>query len=540
MRIRWMEFEPQGYEDMVAVLLSRLHPDSQRIDGKGGDGGRDVQIADQDGQLIHAFELKSFTGRMTTKRRKQVIRSLKRVAGLKPPEWTLVVPIDPTPGEMNWFKKQRGNYDFPLAWFGETWLDEKMSAHPDIRQYFCEGASEEVVNLLLELNREEVKVIAVADAVGRLQTLRQRLNEIDPYYRYELSTGSGEEDSRNPGVVLSVTYGSTRVDVYEKYKGALKDRPITASVEIIVGPDEEALLEGVQSAFDYGLPVSIPSEAVKNFTLDAPAGLGGSFSGGELSIRSTPTLLDEPLTLALNFMEGNNLLASWPVHVAQKIGGNTGVILDASDETGWLEVQLKVNPSTQEFFATLKLTPRPIMPAALVPLLRWVSACRPPHRLTIVWPDGLEMSSEMDTALGDERFAAVVEALAYLQERSGVYFPMPLQLPANAEKVIVESAALLRDGRYDFTWGTVNLRLKRWAEELEPLLEGKELRVTVESDQWIDLEEGRIPIGRIRTHIESARAADPEGVQRAVAAGLVAEVQLVPGDSDIAQNLVVT
>ena len=109
------------------------------------------------------------------------------------------------------------------------------------------------MNLLLELNREEVKVIAVADAVGRLQTLRQRLNEIDPYYRYELSTGSGEEDSRNPGVVLSVTYGSTRVDVYEKYKGALKDRPITASVEIIVGPDEEALLEGVQSAFDYGL-----------------------------------------------------------------------------------------------------------------------------------------------------------------------------------------------------------------------------------------------------------------------------------------------
>ena len=244
MRIRWMEFEPQGYEDMVAVLLSRLHPDSQRIDGKGGDGGRDVQIADQDGQLVHAFELKSFTGRMTTKRRKQVIRSLKRVAGLKPPEWTLVVPIDPTPGEMNWFEKQRGNYDFPLAWFGKTWLDEKMSAHSDIRQYFCEGASEEVVNLLLELNREEAKVIAVDDAVGRLQTLRQRLNEIDPYYRYELSTGMATGDHRQTGAVLSITSDSARVDVYEKYAGTLKDRPITAKVEIIVEPDDEALLQG--------------------------------------------------------------------------------------------------------------------------------------------------------------------------------------------------------------------------------------------------------------------------------------------------------
>ena len=62
MSIRWDEFEPQGYEGMVSVLLSRLHPDAQRIDGKGGDGGRDVQIVHgQDGLITDAFELKSFT-----------------------------------------------------------------------------------------------------------------------------------------------------------------------------------------------------------------------------------------------------------------------------------------------------------------------------------------------------------------------------------------------------------------------------------------------------------------------------------------------
>ena len=44
MKIRWEDFEPNRYEEMVAILLSRLYPDSQRIDGKGGDGGRDVQI----------------------------------------------------------------------------------------------------------------------------------------------------------------------------------------------------------------------------------------------------------------------------------------------------------------------------------------------------------------------------------------------------------------------------------------------------------------------------------------------------------------
>ena len=117
MSIRWDEFEPQGYEDMVSVLLSRLHPDAQRIDGKGGDRGRDVQIVHgQDGQVTHAFELKSFTGRMTSARRKQVAGSLKRVAALGPARWTLVVPIDPTPAEDKWFRKLGVGIASPKLW----------------------------------------------------------------------------------------------------------------------------------------------------------------------------------------------------------------------------------------------------------------------------------------------------------------------------------------------------------------------------------------------------------------------------------------
>ena len=91
MQIRWEEIERQKYEDMVSVLLSRLHPDAQRIDGKGGDGGRDVQIVHgQHDQIIDAFELKSFTGRVTPSRRTQTSRSLKRAAALGPSRWSLV------------------------------------------------------------------------------------------------------------------------------------------------------------------------------------------------------------------------------------------------------------------------------------------------------------------------------------------------------------------------------------------------------------------------------------------------------------------
>ena len=519
-------------------MLSRLYPSSRRIDGKGGDGGRDVQIRDQDGHM-DAFELKSFTGRMTNSRRRQVGRSLKRAAGLNPRRWILVVPIDPTPLEEVWFDRLGEDYDFPCEWLGKTWLNDKMSAHPDIRKYFCEHASDEVLDLLREINQEEAKVTNVADAVGRLERLRERLNEVDPYYRYELSTGASEEYSAKPGAILSVTDGSTRVDVFEKYTGAAKDRPITASVEFTIGPDEEALLEGVQSAFDYGLPVTIPPDSVSKFVLDAPAGLGGTFSGGELSIRSVAVALDDPLTLTLKAMEGDDLRASYSVHFTKKTGGGKGFILDGSDTTGWLQVRLKVNPSAQEFHATFKLTPGPANPAALVPLVRFLGACRPPYRLTITWPEGLEMSSELETSLGDERFAAVVEALAYLQEESGVYFPMPLELPPESEQVILNRAAILREGQVKFTWAAFSLTLKRGGPGLEPLLEGLDVEMVVERDECIELDEGTIPIGRIRTEIEAARAVDPKGVRAALASGVAAEVQMVPGGSNRGRNLLV-
>ena len=36
-RVRWSEVDRDTYEDMVAVLISRLNPTAQRIDGSGAE-----------------------------------------------------------------------------------------------------------------------------------------------------------------------------------------------------------------------------------------------------------------------------------------------------------------------------------------------------------------------------------------------------------------------------------------------------------------------------------------------------------------------
>ena len=538
MSIRWDDFEPQGYEDMVSVLLSRLYPDAQRIDGKGGDGGRDVQIVrGQDDQIIDAFELKSFTGRMTLSRRRQAARSLRRVAALGPARWTLVVPIDPTPEEESWFRQLGKSYLFPTVWFGKTWLDEKMSAFPDIQRYFLEGASDEVVRLLKELNQEQARVSDVRDAAARLRTLRERLNEIDPHYRYELSTGPNSGDVRPVDVALSVSFSDMRVDVYPKYSGAVRDRPITIKVEVVVGPDDKV----VQDALDYGLEATIPSRMISSVMVDAPSGLGGCFTGGEIDILSTSRRLEETVTLGLEVMDGDRPLASCPIHLTEQTRGFKGSIYSGTDSSGWLQIRLTANAVAGEFTIEFCLAPRSVLPSVLVPLFRWLNALQPPHDLKIRWPSGLEMRSKVRTpAFVDQGIVKVVEALAFLQEASSRYWEMPPSLIGEGGQEIVTAATLLRGESIDVTWKSFNLSLSRWGSELEDLLNGRPQQFICEQDSWLELEGGTIPIGRVRTYVESARLADPGTVQRDLRSGLVPRLRLVPGDSDKAQRVLVS
>ena len=529
MKIQWNDFEPQGYEDMVSVLLSRLHPDAQRIDGKGGDGGRDVQIVDgQDGPITNAFELKSFTGRMNTGRRRQVKKSLKRAASLGPARWTLVVPIDPTPAEDNWFRELRKGYPFPIEWYGKTWLDEKMSAFPDIRRYFLEGTSDEVVRLLRELQKEQAIVTDVPDAMGRLRTLRERLNENDPHYRYELSTGKDAADGRPTDVVFAVGFCDMRVDVYPKYLGATKDRPITVNVTILVDTDDEV----VQNALNYGLEATIPPHMVDSVTVDAPLGLAGDFTETELTLIPINSL-DEPVTLSLDIMDGDTILASWPVHLTERTSGLRGFTLTGADSIGWLQTRIKVNVETKGLEAKFWLTPQSTMPGALLPLFRWVDACKPPLHLRFRWQGGLEPRIEIRKSfLADDSLSRIVEALAYLQKRCGIHWEMSPSLTPEEGQQILAAATMLKEETIDFTWKPWNFRLDHPEPALKELMDGSSRAFLSRQDVRIELEGVTVAIVRTQTYLESFRLANLGAVERALKSGSVPHLNLVPGESD--------
>ena len=538
MSIRWDDLEPTGYENMVSVLLSRLHPNARRIDGKGGDGGRDVQlVSGQDGEIITAFELKSFTGRMTSGRRDQVERSLKRAITSRPPQWTLVVPIDPTPGEDKWFRQLGKEYGVPTDWLGKTWLDEKMSAFPDIRRYFLEGAKDEVYRLLKDIREEQARITDVHDAVARVRSLRGRLNEIDPHYRYEMSTGPTASTIWPSDVAFSVSLGDVRIDVYPKYLGADIDRPVTVKFKIVGGPKGEV----IRNAMDYGLETTIPASLISSVTIDAPLGLGGDFNATEINLSPINTTLDKPVTLALKVMDGDSVLANCPVHFTSRTGGPRGSVMTGMDSSGWLQIRLTHDAEAEELKVNFWLTPKPTMPAGLVPLFHWLRAFRPPHFLAISLPDGPEIRDEIRTShLIDDDLGRIVEDLAFLQSHSGLYWEMPSSLTVEEGEAIVMAATLLRGDSIPLTWKSFNLSLDQWSAKLEELVDSGPRPFMWEQDSWIELEGETIPIGRIRTCFESARLANPGSVRRALKSGTAPDLQLVPGDSNKGQRSVVS
>jgi hypothetical protein len=80
--IDWVKVGSGGrFEKIVSLLLSTIHPNSRRIDGSGGDGGRDHQFYVDD--RLECWQSKYFLGRLSEgNRKRQITRSLVEVTRL--------------------------------------------------------------------------------------------------------------------------------------------------------------------------------------------------------------------------------------------------------------------------------------------------------------------------------------------------------------------------------------------------------------------------------------------------------------------------
>jgi hypothetical protein len=366
-QVEWSRIDSATYERMVAVLINTLHPGSTRIDGVSGDGGRDVQLR-ASGRL-DVFQLKSQTGRVGKSQRQQIKELFEKAAELNPDSWTLVVPIDPTPDEEEWFEKLKKKYPFPLEWLGKTWLDRQMAEHRHIPRYFLFSGADEAIQIMRELRRDEAEFAeGVSYVVSRVEGWVKKLRELDPFWDFQISRDSS---------------GSYTITPTPKYVGAERDRPITIRLQSRCPTTDEgkAALAALQNAIDFGRPTTVSPKFVTAIQVDAPAGLGGVHKGSLAISAAEQPPFKADLAIAVVDPQGRTI-AALPLTFRQRTSGMKGTELTGVDASGFFSIRLRGEPGSLQLESDFTFEPPPdALPNQLLAPMRLVAAMQPPNQV---------------------------------------------------------------------------------------------------------------------------------------------------------------
>lgn len=455
--IDWAEVGSGGrFEDIVGVLLSTLHPESERIDGAGGDGGRDHQLRSVD--RLDLWQSKYFVKRLSeSKTRKgQIKESLQTAAGLQPDSWTLITPMVPNATELKWFDGLRSKYPFPLCWRDGTWLDARLAEHQGIVRFFM-GANDEYVALIRELKEEqEALVDGLPAATSRIERLAAKIDAANPFYRVDFVV-------ENERIVSS--------SLRPKYLGAEKDSPITISFTVETGssPAGTALLDDLRAALDWGDEVVLPPTFVRDVVVDAPHGMGGPIGQAQITISPASTeTIDVSMRLAIQAPDGRQL-AALPAKLVERIRASRGVTLHGRDITGTVSTRLRLDLEKQRVSLGLTYEAMPAMlPGAALPVLRFRASAVCPN--TISFSVGGTTSSAPvplppDPAL-PEAYIQLVEGLERLQQAACEPFPVPEEWSIEDQRQVRRGVRLLDGERVAIGGGTVRFIM----EDPRPLL----------------------------------------------------------------------
>ncbi len=418
MRVLWERLDPDTIERMSAVLLSLNNPDVQRIDGRGGDGGRDAQFRRADAG-VDFYEIKSFADRIDSRRgrRSQVERSLAQPAKRSPRSWTLVVPVDPTDDEEAWFDRLRSRYDFPLAWWGLTWLDGQLAEHPEVSRYYVADERNAVLDLLRESDALGAAAADIGAALGRLDVLKARVRLLDPHLVLELTTlPLVEAVTACAGAVMyaqrPTAIGPVTIAVMPRYPGAARDSDVPKMTVALRFPDTGegraavAVWEGIHA---WGEPGEMTPQVVEVTEHSAPGGLGGLVGPATLTFtKRTPG--PGSSTGRLVCRRGDRRVASLPVALDHLGAGEVGVSFAGHDTTGTLTFHGRFGPP-KVMFSMSCTPPAGVLPVSVLPALRLAEEARLGAELDIVLDPGGEDSPVRNHAHADGRDPVAVPAV---------------------------------------------------------------------------------------------------------------------------------
>lgn len=275
--VNWEREPGERVEDFAAAYLLMRAGRGNQIRPSQGDRGIDVQIPGADGWEI--FQVKRFATNLSASAKQQINKSWDRFTKKVLPtrdikSWSLVLPLEPTPQNEAWFKKLTADVDFEINWVGRALLDAWAADDPKLTAYFFGGGEDRLHELMATALSGSQQPQGEGDPLlgsiqGRMQALGASLDEVDPFYRYELELRTGKvtdlspaesmSQFERPGIVISTLeqvsdtqYLVTHVIARSEVSGEL--RPIRGTYNFTAATAEEK--DALERWMYYGAPLS--------------------------------------------------------------------------------------------------------------------------------------------------------------------------------------------------------------------------------------------------------------------------------------------
>ncbi|OQM77854.1 hypothetical protein [Rhodococcus sp. 66b] len=278
----WDKIGKDDFERIVETLLTRKWQGIATVtcpDGRGGDGGIDVEVRQSDRRRIHQLKYfpDGFSGDKKTTRHKQIRNSFERATKLSPPpsEWILVIPAKLTPGERTFVEGLGGPDRPPVTILDRVGLDVLIAEFPDVYRYLRRDHLRPEV----ELYRLETETLTgnSKPLTRRILDLGAQADSTDLFWATDFSR-----------VGDKVTY-----TVRPKDTDAHKKSPITVSFDSVFGPEHDDVRRKFEQSMNFGASgaIVLPPHVVNNMVIRGPQAIAGT--PGNVTVRMEP-LNDNP------------------------------------------------------------------------------------------------------------------------------------------------------------------------------------------------------------------------------------------------------
>jgi hypothetical protein len=428
-RVFWDRLDEQTFNKSVeALLVAEFTGDGMRaqaIDGRGGDGGVDVDVAvERTGQLTQIFQLKHFPEGFSggfRPRREQIRASFESAMDKHPSVWTLVFPKNPTISERKFVSTLRGDRKVIIRIMGAAELDGLLSKHPRIASHL---SRDEAVEVLRAVNRPEAALANPGDLRAEMARIRERLDGRSQYWMPEVT------------IAPDGTYVET---LYAKREDASEREPLSITIETEFGPGDEDLRKQFDEKMKYGGSgtIVLPERIVREFRKIGPEWFAETLTGGELHIGTATEPVTQSVTAEVYDPQG--------AFVAQLTGttkaidrGYGGVSVECRLHGG-LDLRWRFSDRFEEGGSlTFSFDPVGATPREARQALRFVAGLRPDTELRLTIAGGPTVrvrAADAIEAEADKALTELVDDLCTIEEKLDVTFRFPAEGADHTDRI---------------------------------------------------------------------------------------------------------